>query len=100
MAQPGDLGIRSEQRDGAAVGQHRVPLDGYRPLAVQPVPPRLQQGGEHPDGIQRLGHPVPGLRLARPDLDADVRPVQVGERVLVGHVVADEQHRTGSELHP
>ena len=77
-----------------------MPLDRHRPLAVEPVPPGLQQQRQYPDRVDRLGDPVPGPGLAVADLDADVRPVQVGERVLVGHVVADEQHRTGAELHP
>ena len=100
MAQPGDRGVGCDQRDGAAVGQHRVPLDRHRALAVEPVAPGLRARARAP-ARRPPGRPPGNARrgLAGPDLDADVRAVQLGERVLVGHVVAEEQHRARGELH-
>ena len=46
VAQPAHPGLRGDQRDGAAVGQHRVPLDRHRPLAEQPLPAVVQQRAE------------------------------------------------------
>jgi hypothetical protein len=98
VAQPADLGVRGDQGDGTAVRQHRVPLDRHRVLAVQPGAAGLQQQGEHPGAVQRLGDPVTGGGVARSDLDADVRSPQGREPVLVGDVVAEEQHRAGRQL--
>ena len=67
------LRVGGEQGDGRAVGQHRVPLDRHRALAVEPVPPGLQQEAEDAHRVDRVGDAVGGLRLAGADLDADVR---------------------------
>ncbi len=74
-------------------------FDRHRPLAVQPGAPGLQHEGESPDGGGRILDPEGGRGFARPDLDAQIGTVQPVERVLVGHVVAEEHHGARGELH-
>ena len=98
VAQPGQLGVRGEQRDRPLVGQHRQPLDRRRRLAVEPVAALLQQEAEHQGDVHGVGHAERGEGLAVADLDAQVRAGQPGERLLVGDVVAEEDRRRGADL--
>ena len=65
-----------------------MPLDRNGVIAVEPVPAHLEHEAEHPHRVDRLVDAVRRERLADADLDADVGPVELGERVLVGDVVA------------
>jgi hypothetical protein len=95
VAQPAQPRVRRDQRDSPTIGQHRVPFDRHRPLAEQPVPPGLQQQPEDADRLQRVVDPEAGSRIAGTHLDPDILAAELGERVLVGDVVPDEQHCPG-----
>ena len=73
---------------------------GTAVLAEQPVAARLEQDTPARRRRPRVLDAVAGEGLAGADLDADVRAVQPAERVLVGHVVADEHRRRRADLVP
>ena len=99
MAQPRHPGIRREQRDRRSVREHRVPLDRNGVIAVEPVPAQLEHEAEHPHRVDRLVDVIRRKRLAGPDLDPEVRPVELGECVLVRDVVPEEEDGAGRRLH-
>ena len=74
-------------------------FDRHGPLAEQPPAAALGEEGQHPYPGFRVIHPEvrPGV-AGQSDLDADVRALQVRERVLVGRVVAEEDDRAGRLL--
>jgi hypothetical protein len=98
MTQPADPGIGGDEGDGLAVGEHGVALDRHRPLPEQPITAGLQQQGEDPYRLKRISHPVARSRLPRADLHAHVLARQHPEGILVGDVIADEQHGTRGRL--
>ena len=73
-------------------------LDRHGVLSVEPRAARLEEAGEDPHRVDRVVDAVGGKRLAGADLDADVRAVQLSERVLVGDVVAEVEHRARARL--
>jgi len=93
VAEPGDGGVGGEQRHRARAGQHGQPLDARRARTGQPGAAFLEQEGQRAgDGLGAV-HPVLGQALALAHLDADIGPRQHAERLLVGHVVAEEHRR-------
>ncbi len=73
-------------------------LDGHGVLAVEPVPARLEHESECANGIDGFVEAVPGEGGTRPDLDADIRSVELREDVLVGYVVAEVEDGTRGRL--
>ena len=92
------LASGAEQRHRRPVREHRVTLDRNRVVAVEPVPAHLEHEAEHAHGVDRLLDAVAREGLADADLDSDVRPVQPGERVLVGDVVTQVEDGAGRRL--
>ncbi len=93
VTEPGEGRVGSEQSDGPWAGHHGEALDARRVGAGEP--PTTLLGEERQGGRDVLGalDAVLGERVAGPDLDADVGPVQTAERLLVGDVVAEEDRR-------
>ena len=89
VTEPRHARVRGEQRHGRAIGDHRMALDRHRVLAVEPGAARLEQVPEDAHRVDRVVDAVGGPGRAWTDLDPDVRPVQLGERVLVGDVVPE-----------
>ena len=65
VAQPRHPRVGRQQRHGRAVGEHRVPFDRHRVLAVEPAPAGLEQKPENADRIDRMVDPVRRQRCRR-----------------------------------
>ena len=76
-----------------------MPLDRHRTLAVEPRAPRGEDKAESASGGQWVADAIGRGGRARADLDTDIRTAQLAERVLVCHVVAEEQHGACGQLH-
>lgn len=86
-----------DQREGALIGQQAVAGDRHRAMPEDPGCALLMQACKDLGHVIRVGHPVRGRRWAIANFDTDVRSAKDGERVLVGYVITQEQHRVGSE---
>ena len=97
VREPHHAAHRVDDRIGAPVGQERVALDRLGRFVEQPLAPQLDDRRQHLGDDLRRVDAVAGGGLTGADPDADVGTAQAGEAVLVGAVVADEQHRRGTD---
>ena len=98
VTEPGDACIGRHERDGVAVGEHRVALDRDGVGAGEPLAAALDEAREQARDVVRLLDAELREGDARADLDAEVGAGQAAEGVLVGHVVADEDRGGGADL--
>ncbi len=98
VAQPGDARVGRHERDRVAVGEHRVALDRHGVGARQPFAAALDQARQQARDVVGAIDAELGERRAAADLDAEIGSGEAAERVLVGHVVADEDRGRGADL--
>ncbi len=98
VAHPRQARVRGEQRVVGAVGQHRVALDELRRFALEPAAAGVHEVRQEPRDVLGVTDPEGGPGGAGPHPDADVRAMEMRKRILIGHVVTEEEHRGGPQL--
>ena len=87
-----------DQPHHAAVGHQRMAFDRHRLGTGQPGLTGIGQHRQPAGHLERIGNPKQRGRVAAPHLHAHVRPLQAGEGIFVGHIVAEIHHGAGA--HP
>ncbi len=98
VAHPRDAPVGREQRVVGAVGEHGVAFDELRRFALEPGAAGVDEAREELGDVLGVADAVGRAGRAGPDAHADVRAMKMRKRILIGHVVAQEEDRGGPQL--